>query len=244
LRVQVLDCCDSTNTELLRAARAGAPSGQVIAAEWQRQGRGRMGRRWHAGLCAALTFSVLWRFERAIAALSGLSLAVGVGIVHGLRRHGIDAALKWPNDVLWQGRKLGGILIEVQGEAGGPCAAVVGVGLNVDLQSTQRLAIDQPAADLHEAGGGAHSRSEWLACMLCELAETLRAFAQTGFGPLRAEWDRYHAYAGRPVVLALPDGTRVAGVAAGVDDLGRLLLANERGTQPVSAGDVTLRAGA
>jgi BirA family biotin operon repressor/biotin-[acetyl-CoA-carboxylase] ligase len=121
---------------------------------------------------------------------------------------------------------------------------VVGVGLNVALHSAQRLAIDQPAADLHEAGGAARSRSEWLGCMLCELAEALRTFAQAGFVPLRAEWDRYHAHAGRAVVLALPDGQRERGVAAGVDDLGRLLLANERGTQPVSAGDVTLRTGA
>jgi BirA family biotin operon repressor/biotin-[acetyl-CoA-carboxylase] ligase len=244
LQVQVLDSCDSTNSALMRSARSGAASGQVLVAEWQTQGRGRMGRRWHAGLGTSLTFSVLWRFGQPAAALSGLSLATGVAAVRALRRYGIEATLKWPNDLLWQERKLGGILIEVHGEPAGPCAAVIGVGLNVQLEPGQREAIGQPAADLHEAGGAARSRSEWLACLLVELAGVLPCFAQSGFASFQAEWDRYHAYAGRSVELTLPDGMRIHGIAAGIDALGRLLLAADGGVQPVTAGDVTLRTSA
>ena len=244
LRLRALDCCGSTNSDLLQAARAGAASGEVLAAEWQTHGRGRLGRRWQSGLCTALTFSLLWRFDEPVSALGGLSLATGVAIVRALRRHAVDAALKWPNDVLWQGRKLGGVLIEVQGDAGGPCAAVIGVGINVCLSAGQKLSIDQAVADLHEAGGASLERGEWLAAILLELSASLHRFARSGFAPVRAEWDRYHAHAGRPVELSLPDGSRVHGLAAGVDAGGRLLLATDRGTQPFTAGDVSLRASA
>jgi BirA family transcriptional regulator, biotin operon repressor / biotin---[acetyl-CoA-carboxylase] ligase len=146
--------------------------------------------------------------------------------------------------VLWQGRKLGGVLIEVHGDAGGPCAAVIGVGINVRLSAEQELSIDQAVADLHQAGGASLERGEWLAAVLVELAAALHRFERSGFAPMRAEWDRYHAHAGRPVELSLPDGKRVHGFAAGVDAGGRLLLATDRGTQPITAGDVSLRASA
>jgi BirA family biotin operon repressor/biotin-[acetyl-CoA-carboxylase] ligase len=245
MAVEVVDCCGSTNTELMRSARSNAPHGRVLVAELQSDGRGRQGRRWHSGIGTALTFSLLWRFQtRPVSMLNGLSLAVGVAIARALRRHGVAAELKWPNDLLWQGRKLGGILIGAQGDATGPCAAVIGIGVNVRLASEERARIDQAVSDLCEAGGSLLSRNEWLAAMLLELSDVLGAFDREGFAASRAEWDRYHAHAGRRVELALPNGTRVRGIACSVDESGRLLLDTAHGTQAVMTGDVSLRASA
>jgi BirA family biotin operon repressor/biotin-[acetyl-CoA-carboxylase] ligase len=244
LDVHIVDCCDSTNLRLMQKARNEPAHGEVLAAELQTEGRGRQGRRWHAGLGAALTFSLLWRFGRPVSALQGLSLATGVAIVRALRRHGIDAGLKWPNDLLWQERKLGGILIEVNGDASGPCAAVIGIGVNVRLRDAEREQIDQAACDLSEAGGVPLSRNDWLAAMLLELSAVLAVFAEQGFAPFAPEWDRYHAHAGRQVELVRPNGERTRGIACGVDASGRLLLTTAAGTQAVMTGDVSLRAGA
>jgi BirA family biotin operon repressor/biotin-[acetyl-CoA-carboxylase] ligase len=242
LTVEVVDCCGSTNAALLHAAEQGAQSGRVLVAELQTQGRGRMGRTWHSGLASALTFSLLWRFDQAVAGLAGLSLAAGVAIARALRLRGVDIGLKWPNDLVWRERKLGGILIEVRGDALGPCAAVIGVGLNVRLGADQRKRIEQPVADLTQAAPAALRRDEWLAAVLLELSSVLKEFADRGFARLREEWACYHAHQGRQVVLTGHDGARVGGTAIGVDDNGRLLLATASGMQAFHSGDVSLRA--
>src|SRR5687767_4511291 len=114
-RLELLDVAGSTNTLLMKRAGEGAPSGTVIAAEWQESGRGRLGRAWHAGVCGGVTFSLLWRFTQGAAALAGLSLAAGVAVVRAVEKLGVrDVQLKWPNDVLWRGGKLAGTLIEMQ----------------------------------------------------------------------------------------------------------------------------------
>src|SRR5688572_16669623 len=233
---------DSTNTVLLELARAGAPGGTVVAAEWQSGGRGRQGRPWHAGLGEALTFSLLWRCQRGAAALSGLSLAAGVALARALAAAGApDAVLKWPNDVLWRGRKLCGILIELAGDALGPTAAAIGIGVNVRLSGATRARISQPAADLEEACGDAPDRNRLLAGVLIELDRALEGFARDGFAPVRAEWQRRHAHQDRRVTLALPGGARLTGRARGVAEDGALLLETRAGTQRYHSGEVTLR---
>lgn len=243
--VEVLDSVESTNTLLLRRAAAGAASGAVIAAEWQTAGRGRRGRAWHALPGAALTFSLLWRFEQGAGALAGLSLAVGVAVVRALETTGVrEAGLKWPNDVLWRGRKLAGILIEVQGDVLGPSIAVIGVGLNCRMPAALLERIDQPAVDVASAGGAAPERNELLASLLIELDRVLKVFARDGFAPFRAEWQKSHVYQGKPVRIALPDGGIVNGTAEGVAENGALLLATQSGHLRFHSGDVSLRAGA
>lgn len=241
MAVDVVDLCDSTNALMLRRAEAGAGSGEVIAAELQTQGRGRLGRTWHSGVASSLTFSLLQRFDKPLAGLAGLSLAVGLGVVRALRAHGVDAALKWPNDVLWQNRKLGGILIEVRGDALGPCAAVIGIGINVRLRDEVKLRIDQPAADLAEASASAWSRSDVLAAILVALADVLAVFDREGFAPLASEWTACHAHQGQMVTLSAPDGSSVDGRALGVDEQARLLLETGSGIRAVHTGDVSLR---
>jgi BirA family biotin operon repressor/biotin-[acetyl-CoA-carboxylase] ligase len=240
--LDVRESVASTNTALLERAAAGAPGGTVLAAEWQSGGRGRLGRSWHAGVGEALTFSLLWRFARGAGGLAGLSLAVGVAIVRGLAAAGVaGAALKWPNDVLWRDAKLAGILTELAGDALGPTAAVIGIGLNVRLSQATRARIGQPAADLETASGAAPDRNASLAHLLVELARVLQAFEKDGFAPLRAEWQRLHALQGRRVTLLLPDGTRRSGAARGAAEDGAFLLETRAGVERFHSAEISLR---
>ncbi|MEK7876610.1 MAG: biotin--[acetyl-CoA-carboxylase] ligase [Pseudomonadota bacterium] len=240
--LDVLDSTESTNSSLLARA-ASAATGSVIAAEWQTHGRGRRGRPWHSMPGAALTFSLLWRFQQGAGFLSGLSLAVGVAVCRALAALGVgEAGLKWPNDVLWRGRKLAGILIEMQGDMLGPSAAVIGIGLNCRLPGALRDRIDQPVADLAAACGGAPDRNRVLALLLIELARVLDEFGRSGFALLRDEWQCRHVWQGKAVRIALPDGAEVSGTADGVADDGTFLITTNTGQRRFHSGDVSVRA--
>jgi BirA family biotin operon repressor/biotin-[acetyl-CoA-carboxylase] ligase len=240
--VRVMDEVESTNTTLLEEAVAGAAGGLVLAAEFQTRGRGRRGRAWHTGLGGALTFSALWRFEQGAGFLAGLGLAVGVALVRALRSLGAeDAMLKWPNDVLVRHQKLAGTLVEIQGDVLGPSLAVVGVGINYRLDRSTRQRIDQAVIDLI-AAGAPRDRNHVLGQVLAQLAEVLGMFGAHGFAPLRKEWESYHVYARRPVVLRLPDGGRTEGIVAGVGNDGALLLQTDTGLRRFHSGEVSLRA--
>jgi BirA family biotin operon repressor/biotin-[acetyl-CoA-carboxylase] ligase len=241
--MDVQEMAASTNTLLLKRIAAGARSGEVIAAEWQTQGRGRFGRAWHAGPCGALTFSLAWRFAQGAAALAGLSLAVGVALSRALHKIGAnEVRLKWPNDLVWRGRKLAGILIEMQGDALGPSAVAIGVGLNVRLSTSVLEAIDQPVVDLESICDLPLDRNRILAALLVELADVLDQFSVEGFGPLQPEWERYHAYQGEQVRANLPNGTTVEGIARGVADDGALLLETPTRVERLHSGEVSVRA--
>jgi BirA family biotin operon repressor/biotin-[acetyl-CoA-carboxylase] ligase len=240
--VEVVDSAPSSNAVLLHRAALGAPGGSVLAVEWQTAGRGRLGRRWHSALGQALTFSLLWRFERGLSSLSGLSLAAGVAILRAL--HSLDipgAQLKWPNDVLGaNGGKLAGILLEAQGDMIGPCAVVIGVGLNLHLPDEVRQQVDQAAACLAQLAP-LPERNRLLAVLLRELATVLEGFAAQGFAPLQQEWEASHAAQDRAVRLWSPNGDIVHGTARGVMTDGRLRLDTDDGEQLFNSGEVSLR---
>ncbi|MCC7547231.1 MAG: biotin--[acetyl-CoA-carboxylase] ligase [Burkholderiales bacterium] len=241
MRIEIVDAVDSTNTLLLRRALTGEPGGLAVAAELQTHGRGRRGRPWHAGLGSGLTFSLLWRFEQGVGALGGLSLAVSVAVLRALRELGADEiGLKWPNDLLWRHQKLAGILIELEGDAMGPSVAVIGIGVNVVLPSEVRNRIDQAVCDL--AGMGLRvERNRLLGRILAHLVQVLEVFATGGFAPMRLEWERAHALAGRELMVALPDGGGETGLAAGVGDDGALLLETRSGLRRLYSGEVSVR---
>jgi len=240
LRLELRDECDSTNTELAARAAAGAPSGTVLACELQRAGRGRRGASWYSALGTGLTFSVLWRFDRGAAALGGLSLAVGVACIRAFRALGLDEiALKWPNDLVHGDGKLGGILIELAGDALGPTAAVIGIGVNVRVPEAARRTIGQPAADL--ASWPVPSRNVLLGEVLAALAEALPVFARQGFGAFRAEWLRHHAYHRRRVRLLVPPRRTVEGIATDVAEDGALVVATRGGVERFHSAEVSLR---
>lgn len=240
--IHVLDSVDSTNTALMAAALDGAADGTLFCAEHQYTGRGRRGRQWHSVVGGSLTFSVLWRFESGLQSLAGLSLIVGLAIARAVNRHSRHMVrLKWPNDILVDYRKLAGILVEVQGDMHGAAFAVVGVGLNVRLNETQRDAVDQAVVDLAEMEVTV-GRNQLLADCLLELHTASSVFRQHGFAALREAWQALDAYAGRAVALALPDSRSVHGVACGVDETGAFLLRDaQSNVSPYSGGEISLR---
>jgi BirA family biotin operon repressor/biotin-[acetyl-CoA-carboxylase] ligase len=242
LHIEILEHAQSSNAQLLQRAAQGAASGTVLAVECQTAGRGRLGRIWHSGLGDALTFSVLWRFESGLAALSGLSLAVGVAMIRALVELGVHGVgLKWPNDVILNNGKLAGILLEAQGDMLGPSAVVIGIGLNLTVADPLHGRIDQAVSDLASLNIPLPERNLVLAVSLKHLVPVLREFARHGFATLRAEWENYHVFQHRRVKLLLPDGGQVTGTALGVTDGGALRLETELGVRMFNAGEVSMR---
>ena len=239
--VQVCDEVDSTNLELLRMPAVGV-CGQVCIAESQRSGRGRRGRSWTATPYANLMLSIGWCFGEGLPAVAGLSLAAGVAAVRALREFGVDGAgLKWPNDLLWDGRKLGGLLIDLRGEASGPCLAVTGIGINVRISEQDAAGIDQPWADLYEVLGTTVDRNRLAALVMREFAVTLQRFGRDGLEPFRDEWNRSHCYQGRRVRLT-GAGPVSEGVVEGIDATGALLVRDDEGSlRAFHSGEVSLR---
>jgi BirA family biotin operon repressor/biotin-[acetyl-CoA-carboxylase] ligase len=247
--IGILPQAASSNTLLMQragldAANGCMPGGSVLAVELQTAGRGRMGRTWRSGLGSTLTFSLLWRFDCGLNALSGLSLAVGVAIARALNGLGAqDVRLKWPNDILTgQGgpdgqRKLGGVLIEAQGDMLGPSAVVIGIGLNCSLPGNLAGRIDQPAGALDEVCRDMPTRNRLLAAVLQELAGALRQFAQSGFAAFSGEWESYHIHQGQPVQLRMADGSVVTGIARGVSESGELRLETAQGMRQFNSGE-------
>jgi len=244
LRVEVLDECPSTNTLLAERAAAGAPHGTVIVCEHQSAGRGRRGHSWVSVVGGSLAFSVLWRFPRGTGALGGLSLAVAVGAAKALERlgtHGVG--VKWPNDLYCEGRKLGGILIESSGDALGPSAVIVGIGINVRLGTQTHERIGVPATDIASHSEAVPSRTAVFVESLDSIAEVLARFSREGFEPFRKEWLERHAWQGRRVALSQA-GRRVAeGKVVGIAEDGALMLASVDGIERFHNGELSLRPG-
>ena len=245
-RLEILDTAESTNSLLLQRSSIKKISGDrsisVLATELQTGGRGRRGREWHSGLGDGLTFSLVWRFQQGANLLSGLSLAVGVAIARVLRSSGFeDAALKWPNDVLIDGRKLAGTLIELQGDMLGPTVAVIGIGINLKMSDTVKDRIDQSATDLYSINGETPDRNQLMAALLLELARVLRDFECHGFAPFRQEWVRYHALENQSVQLQMPDGSLQEGLVRGVGEDGSLILNTPLGDRIYNGGEISLR---
>lgn len=244
-RITALAECDSSNTRLMAAAEAGAPSGSVLVADRQTAGRGRRGRTWHSSPEDSLTFSVLWRFPTDSQAPAALSLVTGLAVATALETLGArHIALKWPNDLLHDGRKLAGILIELQ--PGDLRSTVIGIGLNLRLPDNlpEEVAATATALDrVCPAVRGQNMRREIvLAAILDQLADTFVRYTQEGFAALRAAWCARDAYAGRPADI-LGEQSRQSGICVGVDNDGALLLQGPDGTTRIIAGELSLRAG-
>ncbi len=249
LDVQVLARCASTNTELL--ARAPQPGGRpaLLVANEQTAGRGRRGRRWHAGPGSALMFSLRWEFAGDPVRLHGLSLAVGVSIARTLRALGArGVCLKWPNDLLAPGAessdavgaKLGGILIETRSGAGSVCA-VIGVGLNCRRTPGLEEKLGRKVAALEDALTPLPARDELAVHVVAGLVQAMRLFEREGFGAFRTDWESLHAYQGAPMRVRTGDGRVVTGIADGIAADGGLLLRNRRGVKSIHSGTVLLR---
>ncbi len=245
--LNILESVDSTNAEAMRQLEAVRPPGVVHTAEQQTAGRGRRGRQWVSPFARNLYLSVVWEFGQGAGSLEGLSLAVGVAVARALRACDLPPVqLKWPNDVLHGGKKLGGILLEMAGDVAGPCQVVVGLGLNVAMPPSAAREIDQAWTDLATMAGHDHSqgqhpgRNALFSALLNEILPLLATFENAGFGAWREQWQDLDAYADKPVVLDA-SGHRVAGIARGVDHRGALQLETTTGMQSMFGGELSLR---
>lgn len=239
--IEIYNSLNSSNAHLYALARQGAESGHVVMAEHQQAGRGRRGRLWVSPFAQNIYLSLLWRFDFGMARLSGLSLAVAVAVARALYQvAGIEPELKWPNDIQYQGRKLSGNLLEVQGESEGPCAAVIGIGVNARMSASIAESIDQPWTDLSTASGRQISRTDLCAAILDELVVALAAFSESGLKTFMLDWQRWDGVMGKSVRLIFTDH-EVEGEVRGIDEQGALLLKNRNGLHRYQMGEVSLR---
>ena len=235
--VEVLPQIDSTNSELMRCAKAGQLEPVLLVTEQQTAGRGRLGRQWHSGAVTAgalpsLTFSL--GLPLAPQSWSGLSLAVGLSVAQSL--HG-DLRLKWPNDIWLQNRKLGGILIET-GSFGDVRYVVIGVGINLAPRAAHGLSTP-PAwlAEVLPATDAGQALQRIVAGLVC----AVQTFEAQGFAPFQARFNALDALAGRAVVCS--DGTKVVaqGLAQGADATGALRVLTGDGLRKITSAEVSVR---
>ena len=240
--IDILKIVDSTNAYLLRKS----PTENIVIclAECQTAGRGRRGRIWISPFAKNIYLSLKMTLDGGLGALEGLSLAIGVVIAKALTIVGVsDIQLKWPNDILWHGRKLGGILIEVVGDPAGTCELIVGIGLNINNDKSMQTAIDQPwvsLAEIMEGFGAKPSRNHVVAAILNQIIPLLAHYEHHGFTHYRSEWERLNAHLNQHVSVHV--GARVVnGIVQGVNGEGALILLTDSGEQIFHGGEVSVR---
>lgn len=241
-KLEIHDTIKSTNSYLIELSNKIIENGVVCLAEYQTGGKGRRGRTWVSPFGSNIYLSVLWKFQQGSASINGLSLAVGVAVIQTLRDIGIDdVGLKWPNDILWQGKKLAGILIEVSGEASGPCTAVIGLGVNIYLPKENAKSIAQDWIDLHQilSENAVKMRNQLIAALLNQLMPTIANFEDNTLAHYLDTWRRYDCMTGKEVDIYIGEQS-FSGIVKGVDNNGLLLLADNQGNlKTFASGEVS-----
>jgi BirA family biotin operon repressor/biotin-[acetyl-CoA-carboxylase] ligase len=236
VEVEVRDACASTSSALM--SESPTRSARLLLAEDQVSGRGRRGRRWLSCVGSGLAMSLRSPFSRSARELAALPLAAGVAAARALRSFGAaDASLKWPNDLLVHGAKLGGILVETRA-AGDSVIAVVGIGINCRASPALAARLGQRIAALDEFVAPCPSRSDVAARVALELLDAMETFDAVGLAGFRDEWEALHAYAGQRLRVRLAGGRVVAGVVDGLAEDGGLRLRTRSGVRAIRSGRV------
>ena len=237
--VAVFDSIDSTNAEGLRAIGQGRSAPFLVLAERQVSGRGRRGRKWVSPFADNLYYSLVLRIDGGMRQLEGLSLVVGLAVMHTLRKVGVaGAGLKWPNDVLVGNKKIAGILLELVGDPADVCHVVLGIGINVNMLAAEE--VDQQWTSVRLESGQVCDRN----ALAVQLSEQLQAYIQRhqdrGFSALQAEWQEGHLWQGRSVSL-IAGTNQIDGVVLGIDNQGALRLQVDGVEKVFSGGELSLR---
>ncbi len=239
--IEVVDEIASTNTVLLNVRNTDGRI-KVLIAESQSQGRGRRGRVWQASLGGSLTFSLRWQFDKPAGQLGGASLAVGLALAEALIDAGLyGAQLKWPNDIVVDGKKCAGILIETQGDVFEPASLVIGIGVNYRLHPEYQKNIDQPVCDYASNALQLVPRDVLLSVIFRHIWERLSTFNTHGFAPLKEAWLKHHAYANCSVVASFGDGRKLDGLIVDIAEDGALILQVGSRREVLYSGEVSLR---
>lgn len=241
-RVTLLQSVASTQEEAKQRAEDGAPEGTTVRAEEQTGGRGRMGRRWHSPSGKGIWMSVVLRPELPLALTPQLTLLAGVAVCRAIRREtGIDAGIKWPNDLLAGGRKICGILLESALREGRLHYCIAGIGISANLQTADYPEeMREIATSLQIESGAPVDRDRLTAAVLDELELMYRLYNEKGFAPIRELWEALSVTLGRQIYIDTPDG-RIVATATGLDEDGGLLLRDAQGNVTrVLAGEIGL----
>lgn len=237
MSLSILPVIDSTNSELMRLDRSEGEF-EILLAEMQTGGRGRRGREWVSPFGRNVYLSMRFDLSGGPESLAGLSLVVGLSLASVLNCHARgQLRLKWPNDVMVEGRKLAGVLVELRGEATTAWSVVLGVGLNFDMGVEQDTGIDQPWASLSEFA--AVGRNQLVSELASQLVHDLDVFREKGFSCFQDRWNQLDFFKGRHVGVV---GQGLSGLSAGVDVKGNLIIDTASGRQSVNAGEVSVRA--
>lgn len=239
--LEIFEEIDSTNKYLLESPEISDKHACVILAEYQTQGRGRRGNPWISPPGSGISLSIAWHFEQPVESLTCLSLAAGSAVIRVLTTMGFDGiGLKWPNDIFFQGKKLGGLLIEIRGETAGPCDVVIGLGLNYDFPVDFKGNIEQPWIDLVSIKDSTASRNHIAAELISEMMLLLETYANINIEDIINEWQQYDCMRGKKARLKL-QGKNIHGLVVGIDNDGALLMSVDNRIQKYTAGEISLR---
>ena len=237
--LRIFSSIDSTNTALCDRAKEESIDGLVFLAETQTGGRGRRGRDWVSPFAQNIAISIGLRLDLSAVVIQPLSLVVGQVVLETLRTLGVENLnLKWPNDILLNGAKLGGILIELT-SATRPVELVIGIGINVGGYANISSRVDNEVAELRSQLEGP-IRNRLIALLLNKLRSGSLEFVANGFSSFRRRWEENDFYRGKPVVISTPNES-IEGMAEGLGMDGALLLRTDSGLRSIVAGEVSLR---
>ncbi len=234
---------NSTNQYLLEQVPKGLPPRSICLAEHQTAARGRRGRSWLSALGRNIYLSLSWHFPAGAASLSGLSLAVGIAVSRVLKQFQLpDIQIKWPNDVLCRKKKIAGILLEICGDAAGPCDVVIGVGLNVNNPRDGHFAqIDQPWTDINQVMEKRQpTRHQLVSALIEQLFDVLGTFEQQGLDGFKEEWQTLDMLDGAQVQLC-SSAEQFKAIARGIDEQGSLLVERSDRIVAIRGGDISVR---
>ncbi len=235
-QITVLEEVDSTNEFLLKLAAQQPVHKHICVAEYMSSGRGRQRKKWFGGAYQNIMLSFGWQLNESLSQFSGISLAVAVMVVECLHQTtGIKTEVKWPNDILFKNKKLGGILIEIN-----KTTVVIGIGINCDLSNDELSMIESPTASLSDLLQVPVDRTQLVVELIRKLNLGLELFSREKFEPFRDRWMKLHAYAGKKIIAH--GKTKIEGRAIGVDRGGSLLLQLDNGKiVPINSGEISVR---
>lgn len=242
-KVEVHSVIDSTNSYLMRRLPHQNTPGQVCIAEYQSAGRGRRGRQWISPFGSHIYMSMYWHLEQGMSAAMGLSVVAALAVSDAIKKlYNTEVELKWPNDIYYNGVKLAGILIDLEGQAMEPCHCVIGIGLNINMPVKSAEMVDQPWIDLTKAIADTVDRNILAAEIIIALMQRLNTHRQTGINTMVDEWQNQDFYINKPVSLITGDKS-TRGICRGINMQGALLLEVNGKVSPVYGGEVSLRGG-
>lgn len=243
-KLEIFDSLPSTNDYLLQTLKDKKSSiVNACFAEKQTSGKGRRGRAWHSPFGTNIYMSLLWQFEKDLSQLAGLSLVIAIAVINALHQYGIHdgLGLKWPNDILWQNKKLCGILIETRGEVTEILNTVIGIGLNVRMPNSVKEKIDQPWVDIKQIISGEIKRNQLAGLILNNLLLVIAQFEEQGMAPFISQWQQFDITYGKKIVIQTVS-EKLSGIARGINQSGCIMLEDAQGKiHHFSIGEVSLR---